>query len=307
MSGVSFGRRYWASLVGGDPAPVPPPRAREGVALWQRYWASLTGKPLRLSYGLAAVAVPVVRDTRREAPAKPGIETLTDALSSATGAVQRRTRAASLIAAIETRREHLTDDLAARVTALLLPLGGEDRFLTFAIDRALARIRGEDVPSGLRVETRFAMAAGEDNDHGRVRVARGPVQLTAALTRDGRLRVGAGATLDMREAESIARTYGTMFLPIRVTDESGSVRVWMVLRAGSGDTHGELSLPEPVGAHVTVDLDGLPAGSAEIADRSGEELVRSLTAVTTRHDLASWEAIARDLPNGHPLRQALDS
>lgn len=310
MKADSFARRYWSSLLGARPAQVsaPLPRAQAGVPLWQRYWASLTGRPLRRERnpptGTEAIAWPTQEDARPG----PHIEDLADALSSASGAAQRRARVAALIDAVETRGSgpH-PHGLAARLSELLQPFtgAGNDRFLAHAVDCALARIHGDPSPQGLRLETRYAMAAAGDDRH-LVRMTNGPVDLSVILDADGRLRVGATATLNEKEAEQIARLYGTMFLPFRVTDASGTQRVWMILRIQSNRAHGQLRLPEPVGAHTTVDLGGPPADSSEISGKPEGELARSLAAVTTRHDQARWEEVARGLPDGHALRRALD-
>ncbi|MFD9006582.1 hypothetical protein ACFV0T_37520 [Streptomyces sp. NPDC059582] len=197
------------------------------------------------------------------------------------------------------------------LAALTDTLARDNRFLGHAAARAAARLRhGEDRSSrhGVRMATHLVDAA-DSSSHVRresTEFERPPFTLRLTVSATGRVTLSARTLLASDEEARIARDYGVVLLPVRITDAQSSNRYWLTLQASGTYLGGTISLPLPTGDFVEADVDGPPAGIADAGTLDTDEVERSVPAVTAYSALQQWELVARSLPATHPLRDVIE-
>lgn len=196
------------------------------------------------------------------------------------------------------------------LAALTDALARDNRFLGHPATLAAARLIGDERAGrpGAHMATHLVDAAEGSAGIRRetTEFERPPFTLRLTVSATGRVMLGARAPLRSEEDTRVGREYGVLLLPVRITDDAGGARYWLVLRETAGVLVGTLNLPVPAGASIEADTDGPPIGLAEAGTLPPDELERSVLAVTSNSSLEQWETVARSLPPGHPSRAAIE-
>ncbi|MEU2489555.1 hypothetical protein BCL80_1259 [Streptomyces avidinii] len=197
-------------------------------------------------------------------------------------------------------------------------LARDDRFLGHAAAVAAARLRGGHAAPSRDPATVMAthLADAADGPSGirreRTEFERPPFTVRLTVSATGRCTVSARATLTTDERDRLAREYGAVLLPVRISGQDGARRYWLILQVTSSSDGGPLGLSGaistrlPEGDFVAADVDGAPLGLAEAGLLDVEEVERSVRAVTAYGAHQQWEHVAASLPANHPLRGVID-
>ncbi|MFJ2651545.1 hypothetical protein ACIO1C_33080 [Streptomyces sp. NPDC087420] len=157
------------------------------------------------------------------------------------------------------------------------------------------------------VRNRFAPAADAGSTGSEDTVRRAPFTLTLNVRSTGRLYVTVTAPLDPATTDLLARAYDeVLLLPVQVTGAAEGHEVYVLLRSLADRLAGDLEMTATTEPDITADQAGPPLGPADLPSLDPEAVRRTLACQVRESDRRRWRGLLERLPDGHPVRRAME-
>ncbi|MGW7176524.1 hypothetical protein [Streptomyces xanthophaeus] len=214
-----------------------------------------------------------------------------------------------------------------RLRLLLDAVGRDDPFLHATAVLAAGRLTGAfptphapPAPGGREVtwrmldygrpasvQNQFATAASGGAEGVRDEVRRSVFTLTLTVRSDGRIYVTVTAPLDAATGALLARGYEeVLLLPVHVTGAAEGGEVYVLLKPRTDRLSGDLRMTPTAASDITADQAGPPLGLADLPSLDPEAVRRTLACQVRGPDRRRWAQLLERLPEGHPVRRAVE-